>query len=102
MRGNGMTKLKRELLVCFLAFTVVVAFTLPVPANDTVIGRIQALDRIVKKITISGTEYSLSDDAPQTTLKIGRDVESTIKGNEVRSLTRPFYMPCVIVSQRLR
>ena len=72
----------------FLAFTVVVAFTLPVPAKDIVTGRVQALDNTAKKITISGTEYVLSDDAAQTTFKIGDDVEATIEGNEVWSLVR--------------
>ena len=83
-----MTKLPRKLLVCLLAFTVAVAFTLPVLAKDIVTGRIQALDRTGKKITISGTEYALSDQAAQTLFKVGDDVEATIEGNEVTGLVR--------------
>jgi len=79
---------KKKVLLSFLALTVAIAFSLPVLARDTVTGRIQALDKVAKKITISGIEYSLSGEAAQTKFKIGDDVEATVEGNEVRSLAR--------------
>ena len=53
----------KKLLAVFLALAVVVAFSLPILAQDTVQGKIEALDKGVKKITIGGTKYSLSDEA---------------------------------------
>ena len=73
--------MKKKLLVLFLALALVVAFSLPVLAQDTIAGKIQALDKVRKKITIGGTEYGLSDEAAQATFKVGEAVEATVEGN---------------------
>jgi hypothetical protein len=78
----------KKLLVLFLALALVVAFSLPVLAQDTIEGKIQALDKVGKKIIIGGTEYALSDEAAQTTFKVGEAVEATVEGNVVKKLAR--------------
>jgi hypothetical protein len=78
----------KKLLVFFLALALVVAFSLPVLAQDTIAGKIQSLDKIGKKITIGGTEYALSEEASQTTFKVGDAVEATVEGNVVKKLAR--------------
>ena len=78
----------KKLLVFFLALALVVAFSLPVLAQDTIAGKIQSLDKIEKKITIGGTEYALSEEASQTTFKVGDAVEATVEGNVVKKLAR--------------
>ncbi len=78
----------KKVLTVFLALAVVVAFTLPVLAQDTVKGQIYALDREAKKINISGTTYSLSDEAVQAEVKVGDEVEATVDGVTVTKLTK--------------
>lgn len=88
MEGKEVTKMTKKLLVCFLALAVVVAFSLPVLAQNIVTGKIQALDTVAKKITIGGTEYSLSDEAAKTKFKVGDKVEATVEENVVKKLAR--------------
>jgi hypothetical protein len=78
----------KKLLVFCLVLAVVAAFCLPVLAQDKVAGKIQALDTVGRKITISGTEYLLSDEAAKTEFKVGDDVEATVEGNVVKKLDR--------------
>ena len=76
----------RKLLVFFLAFAVVVAFSLPSLAQDKVEGKIEALNKVAKKITINGTEYSLTDKAAQVKVKVGDMVQATVDGEVVTKL----------------
>ncbi len=78
----------KMLLVFSLALAVLVAFSLPAPAKDVVTGKIQALDKVTKKISINGREYSLSDEAVQTQFRKGDEVEATIEGKVVKKLSR--------------
>jgi len=80
------TKMTKKLLLCFLTFAVVLAFSQPIAAQNTAAGKIQALDRVAKKITIGGTEYMMSDEVAQTSFKVGDAVEATLEGNVVRRL----------------
>ena len=83
-----MIKITKKVLAVFLALAVVVAFNLSVSAQDTVKGKIEALDKEAKKITISGTEYSLSDEAAQVEVAVGDEVEATVDGGVVKTLTK--------------
>lgn len=78
----------KKLLVFFLVFAVVVAFSLPSLAQDKVEGKIEALNKSAKKITIDGIEYSLSDKAAQVEVKVGDRVVATVEGNMVKKITR--------------
>lgn len=78
----------RKLLAGFLVLAVLVAFSLPALAKDIVKGKIEALDKEAKKVTIGGTEYSLSDEASQVEVKVGDEVEATIEGGVVKELQR--------------
>jgi hypothetical protein len=88
MEGKEVTGVMKKLLVFCLALAMVAAFCLQVLAQDKVTGRIQVLDTAGRKITISGTEYLLSDEAAQTKFKVGDDVEATVEGNVVKKLAR--------------
>ena len=76
----------RKLLIFFLVFAVVVAFSLPSLAQETVEGKVQALNKAAKKITINGTEYSLTDKAAQVKVKVGDMVQATVDGEVVTQL----------------
>lgn len=76
----------KKLLALFLALTVVVAFSLSVLAQDIVQGKIEALDQVASKITISGTECLLSVKAPRVKAKVGDQVAATVERNMVREL----------------
>lgn len=78
----------KKLLVFCLVLAVVAAFCLPALAQDKVTGKIQVLDTVGRKITISGTEYLLSDEAAQAKFKVGDDVEATVERNVVKKLAR--------------
>jgi CRISPR/Cas system-associated protein Cas10 (large subunit of type III CRISPR-Cas system) len=86
MKGEEVTKMTKKLLVFFLVFAVVVAFSLPSFAKDKVEGKIEALNKAANKITINGTEYSLSDKAAQVKVKVGDMVHATVEGNIVTKL----------------
>ncbi len=79
-----MTKM---LLAFFLALAVMVAFSLPVLAQEVVTGKIQALDKVAKKIAINGIEYSLSNKAAQVRVRVGDMVQATVEGNIVTKLS---------------
>ena len=76
----------KKLLVVFLALTVTVAVSLPSFAQDNVSGRVGALDKAAKTITINGNEYSLSYKAAQVNVKVGDLVKATVEGNMVTAL----------------
>jgi plastocyanin len=78
----------RKVLAVLLAIAVVVAFTLPTFAQETVKGKIEALDKNAKKVTINATEYSLSDEAAQVDVAVGDEVEATVDGGVVKTLTK--------------
>jgi hypothetical protein len=78
----------RKVLAVLLAVTVVLAFTLPTFADETVKGKIEALDKDAKKISISGTEYSLSDETAQVDVAVGDEVEAAVDGGVVKTLTK--------------
>jgi hypothetical protein len=67
---------------------VVMAFTLPTFADETVKGKIEAFDKDAKKITISGTDYSLSDEAAQAEVAVGDEVEATVDGGMVKTIKK--------------
>lgn len=78
----------KKLLVVFLALAVVMVFCLPTFAQETVKGKIEALDKDAKKVTISGTEYTLSDEAAQAEVAVGDEVEASVEGGVVKSFTK--------------
>jgi hypothetical protein len=86
MEGKEAIKMTKKLLVFLLALAVVVAFSLPVLAQEVVTGKIQAFDRVAKKITVNGTEYLLSDKVAQVKLKVGDMVQITVEGTKVTKL----------------
>lgn len=70
-----------------LVVALVVAFGLVALAQDVVKGKVEALEKDAKKITISRTEYSLSNEAAQAKVEIGDEVEATVEGKVVEKLT---------------
>jgi len=68
---------KRALAV-LMVFAVVMAFSLPAFAQNIVKGKVEALDKDAKKVTISGMEYSLGNEAAQTEVTVGDEVEASI------------------------
>ncbi len=91
MKRMEVKKMTKKVLVFFLALAVAIAFSLPVLAEEVVTGKIQALDKVAKKITIHRTEYSLSYEAyeaAQANFKVGDEVEATIEGKVVKKLAR--------------
>jgi hypothetical protein len=88
-KGEGVRKMMmKKLMGLFLVLSLVAAFSLPAVAQDTIAGKIQALDKVAKKIIVGGAEYALSDEAAQTTFKVGDAVEATAEGNVVTKLVR--------------
>jgi hypothetical protein len=88
-KGKGVRKMMKKLMGLFLVLSLVAAFSLPAVAQEIISGKIQALDKVGKKIIIAGTEYTLSDEAAQTAFKVGDAVEATVEGNNVvKKLTR--------------
>ncbi len=76
----------KKLLVFFVVFAVVLAFSLLSLAQDKVEGKVEALNKAAKKITINGIEYSLSNKAAQVVVRIGDMVQATVEGNTVTKL----------------
>ncbi len=78
----------KKVFAVLLAMAVAFALCAPVFADEMVKGKIEAVDKDAKKITISGTEYSLSDEAAQTEVAVGDEVEATVDSGEVKTLTK--------------
>lgn len=78
----------RKLLAASLVLVLMVAFTLPALAQETVKGKIEALDKESKKITIGGNEYTLSDEAAQVNVDVDDEVEATIEAGVVKDLKK--------------
>jgi len=79
---------RRKTLVMSLAVALVVAFSLAALAQNVVKGKVEALDKNAKKITISGTEYPLSDEAAKAAVAVGDQVEATVDKGVVTKLTK--------------
>jgi ABC-type proline/glycine betaine transport system substrate-binding protein len=78
----------KKALAVLMVLAVVVAFSLPAFAKDTVRGKVEALDKDAKKVTISGTEYSLSDGAAQNEVAVGEEVEAIVEDGTIQTLTK--------------
>jgi hypothetical protein len=78
----------KKALAVLMVLAVAVAFSLPALAQETVKGKIEALDKDAKKVTISGTEYSLSNEAVQAEVVVGDEVEATVEGGTVKTLAK--------------
>jgi hypothetical protein len=85
---KGVIKMKKRIWVTSLVVALVVAFGLVALAQDVVKGKVEALNKDAKKITISGTDYSLSDEAAQTKVAVGDEVEAKVEGKVVKKLTK--------------
>jgi len=86
--AKEVTKMTKKLMTVFLALAVVMAFTLPVLAQDTVKGKIERLDREAKRIIINGEKYLLSDEAVQAEVEVGDEVKAIVDGVTVTKLTK--------------
>jgi hypothetical protein len=86
MDRKEVTKMTKKLLVFLLASLIVIAFILSSFAQDRLEGKIEALNKTAKRITIRGIEYSLSDEAAQAKVKVGDRVEATVEGKVVTKL----------------
>jgi hypothetical protein len=86
MEGMEVIKMTKKVLVFFLALALVIAFSSPSLAKDKVEGKVDALNKAANKITINGSEYSLSDQAAQVRVKVGDIVQATVQGNTVTKL----------------
>ena len=78
----------RKLVTVLLAIAVVLAFTLPTFADETVKGKIEAFDKDAKTITISGTDYSLSDEVAQAEVAVDDEVEATVDNGTVKTIEK--------------
>ena len=76
----------KKLFVFFLALAVVVAFSLSVLAQNIVQGKVEAIDKVAKTVTISGTVYILSVQAARVNAKVGDLAVATVQGNMVTEL----------------
>jgi outer membrane protein assembly factor BamA len=85
MERKEVRKMTKKLFVFFLALAVV-AFSLSVLAQNIVQGKVEAIDKVAKRITISGTEYILSNEAARIMVKVGDQVVATVEGNIVQKL----------------
>ena len=79
-------KMIKKLAIVLLALAVVAAFSLPVLAQEIIKGKIEALDTDAKKVTINGTEYTMSDEASQAEVSFGDEVEATVQNGIVQDL----------------
>ncbi len=79
--------MEKRIWVISLAVVLVVAFAVVALAQNVVKGRVEALDKNRKKITIRGTEYALSDVAAMVKVKVGDEVEATVVRKVVGNLT---------------
>jgi plastocyanin len=86
MEGKEVTKMTKKLMVFFLALAVAAAISLPSFAQNNFVGKVEALDKAGNKITINGSEYSLSYKAAQVNVKVGDMVRATVEGNTVTTL----------------
>ena len=85
--------LKRRLFATSPALVLMAAFTLSVLAQGTAKGKIDALDKRAKKVTIAGTEYTLSEEAAKANVKVGDEVEATIEAGVVKKLLSSSLLP---------
>jgi len=76
----------KKLAIVFLALAVVAAFNLPALAQEIIKGKIEALDTDAKKVTINGTEYTMSDEASQAEVYLGDEVEAIVQDGVVQDL----------------
>lgn len=57
-------------------------------AQDVIKGKIQAIDKRARRVTIHGTDYSLGADAPLGKITVGDDVEAVVMGGTIRGIVK--------------
>ncbi len=57
-------------------------------AQDVIKGKIQAIDRKAKRVTIRGIDYILGDEAVRTQIAVGDDVEAVVMSGTIRGIVK--------------
>jgi hypothetical protein len=78
----------KKIFVVFTILAVLVCFSLPSFAAETVKGKVTALDKEAKKIQIDEKEYTLSDEASSVEVMVGDEIEATVDGDVVQTITK--------------
>ena len=74
-----------------MAFPFVLAFTLPTYADETAKGNFEAFDKDTKKITISASDYSLSDEAAQVEVAVDDEVKDPVDSGMVKKIEKKLF-----------
>jgi hypothetical protein len=57
-------------------------------AQDVIKGRIQAIDRKARKVTIRGIDYILGPEAIRGQIAVGDDVEAVVMSGTIRGIVK--------------
>lgn len=78
----------KKALIIFLVLGLSIAFCFQVLAMEVVKGKVLALDKEGKKISIGDKEYKLSDETLSIEIAVGDEVEAKVEDGVVKTVTK--------------
>lgn len=76
----------KKILALLTGLAMIMAFNLCAFAQAYLEGKVEALDKHAKKITIDDVEYILSDEAAKTQMRVGDEVQAAVEGDTIKTV----------------
>jgi hypothetical protein len=75
-------------LLVMLSFVAAMGLSTMARADEIVKAKVDSVNKDAKKIVLDGKEYTLSDDAAQSPVDAGDQVEATVEGDVVKEIKK--------------
>jgi hypothetical protein len=75
-------------LLVMLSFVAAMGLSSMARADEIVKAKVDSVNKDAKKIVLDGKEYTLSDDAAQSPVDAGDQVEATVEGDVVKEIKK--------------
>ncbi len=76
----------KKVLTLLTGFAMIMAFNLSAFAQAYLEGKVEAIDKDAKKITIDDSEYLLSDEVAKIQVHVGDEIQVSLEGNTIKTI----------------
>ncbi len=77
--------LKRTLTL-LTSLAIIMAFNLPAFTQAYLEGKVQAINKEAKKITIDDSDYILSDEVAKIQVRVGDEIQVSLEGDTIKTI----------------
>ncbi len=76
----------KRILTLLTSFVIIMAFNLPAFAQAYLEGKVEAINKGAKKITIDDSEYILSDEVANIQVRVGDEIQVSLEGDTIKTI----------------